>query len=86
MLLDAYRQREILWRTLIADELRSLQQVGKIRSELDVMEEAGDLIATIDGAGLAWTFHPERYTTARLKRQIDRHILSFLTPDNQDGS
>jgi AcrR family transcriptional regulator len=76
-LLEAQRQREDGWRKSIADEIAALQNTGLVRTNLDPLEEAGNLITIVDGIGLAWMIHPERFT-ARHQKKLLRRLLDAL--------
>jgi AcrR family transcriptional regulator len=78
-LLEAQRQREEGWRRIIASEITALQNIGLISNKLDPLEEAGNLIMIIDGIGLAWMIHPERFTVSHQKRILHRFLQSMLT-------
>jgi AcrR family transcriptional regulator len=79
MLLEAQRQREEYWRQMIAAEILALQNIGLIPSKLDPLEEAGTLIMIVDGIGLAWMIHPERFTATHQKKILHRIVASMLT-------
>ncbi len=77
-LLEAQRQREEKWRQTIAAEITSLQKLELIRADLNPLEEAGNLITIVDGIGLAWMIHPERFTVTHQKKFLRRHLNAIL--------
>ena len=76
-LLEAQRQREEGWRQTIASEITDLQKLGLVRTEFDPLEEAGNLITIVDGIGLAWMIHPERFTPTHQKKFL-RRLLNVI--------
>jgi AcrR family transcriptional regulator len=77
-LLEAQRQREEDWRQSIAAEITALQKLELIRTDLDPLEEAGNLITIVDGIGLAWMIHPERFTITHQKKFLRRLLNAVL--------
>jgi AcrR family transcriptional regulator len=79
ILLEAQQQREEGWRQTIASEIMALQHIGQVASALDPLEVAGHLIMIVDGIGLAWMIHPERFTVTQQKK-ILRQLLHAVLP------
>jgi AcrR family transcriptional regulator len=77
-LLEAQRQREEGWRQTIASEITALQGIGQVSSTIDPLEVAGNLIMIVDGIGLAWMIHPERFTVTYQKKTLQGIVQSML--------
>jgi AcrR family transcriptional regulator len=81
-LLEAHREREESWREFIRAELQMLGRSGLLRPHLDLPMEASSLIAFLDGIGLAWMIHPERFKPKQQKYLVQRYLGVLLkNPD-----
>ena len=78
-LLEAQRHREEGWRQTIASEIVALQNAQQVTRNLNPLETASNLIMIVDGIGLAWMIHPERFPATHQKT-ILRKLLHAMLP------
>ncbi|MFI6298959.1 TetR/AcrR family transcriptional regulator [Nonomuraea sp. NPDC050790] len=61
---DYFRERYRLMRALVAGALRTGQERGEIRADLDPEGKAAEILATLDGLATQWLLDPEQIDLA----------------------
>jgi TetR/AcrR family transcriptional repressor of bet genes len=65
------------WRDRVAEHLRSAQEAGTLRTDVDGATAAAALVALVDGVAVQAMFEPRRFSAARQLELLDARLAEL---------